>query len=115
MPPKPSPSAAPNRSSSRKCPVPRQPPRSASTASAADVRALLQRRAPACRALHPSSIPYGKYAASTLHPEEKFRITIVPQTRSCQRIGPPKAAGVTDHLWEVSDLVTLWEEYERGL
>jgi hypothetical protein len=23
------------------------------------------------------------------------------------------AAGVTDRLWDVSDLVALWEEYER--
>jgi hypothetical protein len=29
------------------------------------------------------------------------------------RVTPAMAAGVTDRLWEVSDLVTLWEEYER--
>jgi IS1 family transposase len=29
------------------------------------------------------------------------------------RVSPAMAAGVTDRLWEVSDLVTLWEEYER--
>jgi hypothetical protein len=23
------------------------------------------------------------------------------------------AAGVTDRLWEISDLVALWEQYER--
>ena len=28
------------------------------------------------------------------------------------RIGPAMAAGVTDRLWEVNDLVTLWEAYE---
>lgn len=27
---------------------------------------------------------------------------------------PAMAAGVTKHLWEVSDLVALWEAYERG-
>jgi IS1 family transposase len=29
------------------------------------------------------------------------------------RMSPAMAAGVTDRLWEVSDLVSLWEEYER--
>jgi IS1 family transposase len=29
------------------------------------------------------------------------------------RVSPAMAAGVTDRLWDVSDLVTLWEEYER--
>jgi IS1 family transposase len=29
------------------------------------------------------------------------------------RTSPAMAAGVTDRLWEVSDLVTLWESYER--
>ena len=31
------------------------------------------------------------------------------------RITPAKAAGVTDRLWEVSDLVALLEAEERGL
>ena len=31
------------------------------------------------------------------------------------RVTPAMAAGVTDRLWEVSDLVSLWEDYERGL
>ena len=31
------------------------------------------------------------------------------------RVSPAMAAGVTDHPWSVSDLVDLWEEYERGL
>jgi hypothetical protein len=26
---------------------------------------------------------------------------------------PAMAAGVTDRLWDVKDLVVLWEEYER--
>jgi IS1 family transposase len=30
------------------------------------------------------------------------------------RVSPAMAAGVTDRLWDVSDLVTLWEEYERA-
>jgi IS1 family transposase len=29
------------------------------------------------------------------------------------RTSPAMAAGVTDRLWEVSDLVTLWESYEQ--
>jgi len=29
------------------------------------------------------------------------------------RCTPAMAAGVTNKLWEVSDLVALWEEYER--
>jgi hypothetical protein len=29
------------------------------------------------------------------------------------RMSPAMAAGVSDRLWEVSDLVTLWESYER--
>jgi IS1 family transposase len=31
------------------------------------------------------------------------------------RVSPAMAAGVTDRLWEVSDLVALWEECERRL
>jgi hypothetical protein len=30
------------------------------------------------------------------------------------RVTPAMAAGVTSQLWEVSDLVALWESYERG-
>jgi hypothetical protein len=29
------------------------------------------------------------------------------------RTSPAMAAGVSDRLWEVSDLVALWESYER--
>jgi IS1 family transposase len=29
------------------------------------------------------------------------------------RMSPAMAAGVTDRLWDVADLVALWEEYER--
>jgi hypothetical protein len=29
------------------------------------------------------------------------------------KVTPTMAAGVTKHLWEVSDLVALWESYER--
>jgi hypothetical protein len=29
------------------------------------------------------------------------------------RTSPAMAAGVTDRLWDVEDLVALWEEYER--
>lgn len=31
------------------------------------------------------------------------------------RTSPAMAAGVTTRLWEVSDLVALWEAEERGL
>ena len=31
------------------------------------------------------------------------------------RVTPAMAAGVTDRLWEVSDLVALWEAAERRL
>ena len=29
------------------------------------------------------------------------------------RMSPAMASGVTDRLWEVNDLVTLWEVYEQ--
>jgi hypothetical protein len=29
------------------------------------------------------------------------------------RMSPAMTAGVTDRLWKVSDLVALWESYER--
>lgn len=29
------------------------------------------------------------------------------------RMSPAMAAGVTDGLWDVNDLVALWESYER--
>jgi hypothetical protein len=29
------------------------------------------------------------------------------------RMKPAMAAGVTNRLWEVSDLAALWEQYER--
>ena len=29
------------------------------------------------------------------------------------RVTPAMAAGVTDRLWDVADLVSLWEQYER--
>jgi hypothetical protein len=29
------------------------------------------------------------------------------------RMSPPMAAGVSDRPWDVSDLVALWESYER--
>jgi len=29
------------------------------------------------------------------------------------RMTPAMAAGITDRLWDVADLVALWEEYER--
>jgi hypothetical protein len=29
------------------------------------------------------------------------------------RTSPAQAAGVTDHVWDVNDLVVLWESYER--
>jgi hypothetical protein len=30
------------------------------------------------------------------------------------RTSPAMAAGVTDHLWSVTDLVALWEREERA-
>jgi IS1 family transposase len=35
------------------------------------------------------------------------------QIHSTLRTSPAQAAGVTDHLWSVDDLVSLWESYER--
>jgi len=29
------------------------------------------------------------------------------------RMSPSMAAGVTDRLWDVNELVALWEQYER--
>ena len=29
------------------------------------------------------------------------------------RMSPAMAAGVTNRLWDISDLVALWEQYER--
>lgn len=29
------------------------------------------------------------------------------------RMSPAMAAGITDRLWDVEDLVSLWESYER--
>jgi len=29
------------------------------------------------------------------------------------RMSPAMAAGVTDRLWDVNELVALWEQYER--
>lgn len=34
------------------------------------------------------------------------------QIHSSLRVSPAQAAGVTDHLWSVDDLVSLWESYE---
>lgn len=36
------------------------------------------------------------------------------QIHSSLRTSPAQAAGVTDRLWNVADLVSLWESYERG-
>src|ERR1700731_5502247 len=90
--PKPSPSGARVKSSSRKPPAPLLPPRSAGKASASDAKAPPQRRTPAFRELHPSLVLYGKYVASIFHPEEQFRSTIVTQSRARHRIAP-KTAG----------------------
>lgn len=35
------------------------------------------------------------------------------QIHSTLRTSPAQAAGVTDHLWSVNDLVSLWESYEN--
>jgi hypothetical protein len=31
------------------------------------------------------------------------------------RVSPAMAAGVSDRLWDVADLVALWESYEQGM
>jgi len=36
------------------------------------------------------------------------------QIHSTLRTSPAQAAGVTDHLWSVGDLVSLWESYEKN-
>jgi IS1 family transposase len=36
------------------------------------------------------------------------------QIHSTLRTSPAMAAGVTNRLWDVNDLVTLWEEYEQS-
>jgi hypothetical protein len=35
------------------------------------------------------------------------------QIHKTPRTSPAMAAGVTDRLWDVNDLVVLWESYER--
>jgi IS1 family transposase len=35
------------------------------------------------------------------------------QIHSTLRTSPAQAAGITDHLWSVNDLVSLWESYEN--
>jgi hypothetical protein len=35
------------------------------------------------------------------------------KTHRTLRISPAMAAGVADRLWDVQDLVALWEQYER--
>ena len=35
------------------------------------------------------------------------------QIHSTLRTSPAQAAGVTDHLWSINDLVSLWESYEQ--
>jgi hypothetical protein len=37
----------------------------------------------------------------------------VKMSRRNPRMTPAMAAGVTDRLWDVADLVALWEQYER--
>jgi hypothetical protein len=45
---------------------------------------------------------------------ESFRISYnFLQVHRTLRTTPPMAAGVTDRLWDVHDLVALWESYER--
>lgn len=36
------------------------------------------------------------------------------QIHSTLRTSPAMAAGVTDRLWDVRDLVSLWESYEKA-
>jgi hypothetical protein len=36
------------------------------------------------------------------------------QIHGSLRTSPAQAAGVTDHLWDVKDLVALWESYEES-
>ena len=37
------------------------------------------------------------------------------QIHKTLRTSPAQAAGVTDHLWDVKDLVALWESYEQAI
>ena len=37
----------------------------------------------------------------------------VEMSRRNPRMTPAMAAGVTDRLWDVADLVALWEQYEQ--
>ena len=52
---------------------------------------------------HAAAIALGYFAYNFI----KIRRTL--------RTSPAMAAGITDRLWEVSDLVALWEAEERGL
>jgi hypothetical protein len=36
------------------------------------------------------------------------------KVHSSLRVSPAMAANVSDRLWDVEDLVTLWESYERA-
>jgi hypothetical protein len=48
-------------------------------------------------------------AASALH----FMYYNFVRIHQSLRMTPAMAAGVTDRLWDVADLVSLWEQYER--
>jgi hypothetical protein len=51
---------------------------------------------------HAASIALGYFSYNFI----KIHLTL--------RVSPAMAAGVTDRLWDIKDLVAMWEEYEKS-
>ncbi len=60
----------------------------------------------------PLSALFGCGCAALRYPLDYFAYNFI-QIHRTLRTSPAMAAGVTDHLWSVADLVALWESEER--